>query len=93
MANQNPIRSAGYVVNQILEGVKLCDLQSRIEISERPLHWSLFVLGAMMVADRLAAPAVRTELEAFEKLIGEKMERRSDVAYASMLSDDCEVTA
>lgn len=89
--NMKPIRSAQYVVNQILEGVKLADLLPRIEITGRPLDWSLFVLGAMMVADRLATPAVRDELEAFEKLIGDEMDRRSEVAYSSLVAEEDEV--
>ena len=86
--NQKPIRSAQYVVNQILEGVTFCDLQSRVEMTGRPLDWSLFVLGAMMVADRLAKPAVRAELEAFEKFIGVEMDRRCEVAYASLMAEE-----
>jgi len=88
-----PIRSAQYVVNQLLEGVKLTDLQDRIEITGRPLDWSLFVLGAVMVADRLASPAVRAELDAFERFIGEEMDKRCEVAYASLANDECEVIA
>lgn len=87
MANQKPIRSAQYVVNQILEGVKFQDLQDRIEMT-RPFDWSLFVLGAIMVADRLASPMVRKELEAFEAFIGAELSRRSDEAYAAFCADD-----
>jgi hypothetical protein len=87
VSNPKPIRSAQYAVNQILEGVKFETLRPRIELGSEPLHWSLFALGAEMVADRLASKEVRKELEDFEAFIGAEISRRSDEAYAAFCAE------
>lgn len=86
MSNK-PIRNAQFFVSQILGGAKLADMRHRIVWPERPLEWSLFVLGAIMVADQLAKPAVKAELEAFDAMIGAEMARRSHAAYDAMLGE------